>query len=357
MNAKLAKILSGLLGAFFLAAVFIYYMNHGFALPEPVTHARKEEPKPQAWSFEGPLGTFDRQSIQRGYKIYKEVCSSCHSMNLVSFRNLKGAGFSDAEIKSLAAEYSYPEIKEDGSTADRKGLPSDHFKAPYESKEAAAAANGGAVPPDLSLMAKAREDAPNYIYSILTGYGKTADYKCSSFDGTGNCAGYQLADDNDRALFAEGEKKRQEILANAEKENAELKKANKEAKPMPAFRKDSERPDAIHACIPSSGGENANPPLTRKECSRLPAGKYYNPYYPGQVIAMPPPLKDGQVDYEDGTKNDLNQEARDVVNFLHYTAEPEMELRKRMGLKVIVFLSVMTVFFYIAKLRIWARVS
>ncbi len=267
MNARLAKILVGLLSLFVIIAAALWVSAFGFAKPEAPTHAHKDEPVKIAWSFDGPKGTFDKASVQRGYKIYKEVCASCHSMNLVAFRNLKGAGFSDAEIKSIATEYTYSAIGEDGSKVDRKGIPSDHFKSPFENAEAAAASNGGAVPPDLSLMAKAREDAPNYIYSLLTGYGQA--------------------------------------------------------------------PQGME----------------------IPTGKYFNHYYPGQVIAMPQPLKDGQVDYEDGTKNDTAQEAKDVVNFLQYVAEPEMELRKRMGIKVIIFLSIMTVFFYIAKVRIWARVQ
>ena len=267
MNQKLGRILTGLLILFAIIAAGLYIGSFGFGAPEASSHAHVEEAKKVDWSFDGPTGTFDKASIQRGYKVYKEVCASCHSMNLVSFRNLKGAGFTDGEIKAIAAEYSYPSIGEDGGNVDRKGIPSDKFKSPYDSAEAAAAANGGAVPPDLSLMAKAREDGPNYIYSILTGYHEAPKGK------------------------------------------------------------------------------------------EIPAGKYYNAYFPGQVIAMPQPLKDGQVDYTDGVKNDIAQQSKDVVNFLQYVAEPEMELRKRMGLKVIIFLSIMTVFFYFAKVRIWARVQ
>ena len=267
MNKKLTSILVVLLAGFVVIAAVIYVSAFGFKAPDAVSHAKKEEPKPQKWQFAGPTGTFDRQSAQRGYKVYKEVCSSCHSMNLISFRNLKTLGFSDGEIKSIAAGYSYPNIGEDGTVGERKGIPSDHFKNPFDSKEAAAAANGGAVPPDLSLMIKAREDGPDYVYSLLNGY-------------------------------------------------------------------------------------NGKPPADLA----IPAGKYFNPYYPGEVISMPQPLHDGQVDYEDGTKATVPQMAHDVVNFLEWTAEPEMELRKRMGIKVVAFLAVFTVFFYIAKVRIWKKV-
>jgi len=353
MNPKLAKVLVAFLSLFLIISA---------------THAHKKEPEKIQWSFDGPTGTFDKASIQRGYKVYKEVCASCHSMDLVAFRNLKGAGFSNAEIKALAEEYTYPSVGDDGSNVDRKGIPSDKFKHPYENLESAAAANGGAVPPDLSLMAKAREDAPNYVHSLLNGYGKTTDYICTDFNANGGCTAYKTANDEDRKIFAEEQKKRDDLIKAAETENAELKKANKPEKPVPAYRNDIERKDAVYKCIPHSHEDEQHPHeqikdeqlpngATNPACNRLPDGKYFNWYYPGQVIAMPQPLKEGQVDYEDGTANSLEQQSKDVVNFLQYVAEPEMELRKRMGLKVIIFLSIMTVFFYIAKVRIWARVK
>ena len=189
MNAKLGRILTALICLFLIVSAVLWYGAFGLGAPDPVTHSKQDKPQEQQWSFDGPTGTFDKASIQRGYKVYKEVCSSCHSMNLVAYRNLQGAGFSAAEIKSLAAEQTYSSIGEDGSNVDRKGLPSDHFKSPYDNTAAAAAANGGAAPPDLSLMAKAREDGPNYIFSILTGYGQTGDYVCTAFNDAGACAG------------------------------------------------------------------------------------------------------------------------------------------------------------------------
>lgn len=367
MNPKLAKILTGLLSLFICVAIGLWVGAFGFKAPEAGTHVAVKHPEKINWSFDGPRGTFDKASIQRGYKVYKEVCASCHSMDLVAFRNLKGAGFSDAEIKALAAEYTYPSVGEDGSNVDRKGIPSDKLKHPYENPESAAAANGGAVPPDLSLMAKAREDAPNYVYSLMVGYGKTTDYVCTEFSDEGNCIAYKIASDNDRAVFATEQKKRDELVKVAEAQNAELKKANKPEVPVPAFRKDNERKDVVYKCIPHDDEAEKNPHQEIKSekhdgsvvdaCHRLPDGKYFNRYFPGKVIAMPEPLKDGQVDYEDGTKNDVAQQSKDIVNFLQYVAEPEMELRKRMGIKVIIFLSIMTIFFYIAKVRIWARVK
>ncbi len=138
--------------------------------------------KPIGFSFEGPFGKFDKAQLQRGYKVYKEVCSNCHSMKFVAFRNLAdrgGPGFSDAQVKTLAAAYKVNETDDKGETKERGGMASDYFPAPA----AATIAGFGAVPPDLSLITKAREGwhgtfnqllnnvgGPQYVYSLLTGY-------------------------------------------------------------------------------------------------------------------------------------------------------------------------------------------
>jgi len=138
-------------------------------------HARAEEgeahaPK-QQWSFEGPFGTYDRASVQRGYQVYKQVCSACHSMNYLAYRNLVDIGLNELQVKALAAEVQVKDgPNDDGEMFERPGLPSDHFKAPFANEKAARAANGGAYPPDLSLMVKARHDGANYVYGILTGF-------------------------------------------------------------------------------------------------------------------------------------------------------------------------------------------
>ncbi len=143
--------------------------------------------KDVTFSFEGPFGTFDRAQLQRGYKVYKEVCAACHSMHYVSFRNLSQPGgpeFSEEQVKALAAEYTVqdgPNV--DGEMFDRPGLPSDHFPSPFPNEQAARAANGGAYPSDLSLITKYRPGwygtfnqlvngigGPQYVYSVLTGY-------------------------------------------------------------------------------------------------------------------------------------------------------------------------------------------
>ncbi len=123
------------------------------------------------WSFDGFFGTYDRAAAQRGFQVYKEVCSTCHSLHLLSFRHLEGIGFSEDEVKALAAGYTVKAGPNDeGEMFDRPGIPADKIPSPFANAKAAAFANGGKAPPDLSLMAKARHDGPNYIYSLLTGY-------------------------------------------------------------------------------------------------------------------------------------------------------------------------------------------
>ncbi len=159
---------------------------------QPTTFPIEEAPLLD-WSFAGFFGTFDQAQLQRGYQVYKEVCSACHSMNLVAFRNLADEGgphFTDAEMRALAAEATVTDGPDDnGDMFDRPGRPYDHLPAPFPNPQAAAAANGGAAPPDLSVMAKARggergvlwgivdfftayqEAGPNYIHALLTGFG------------------------------------------------------------------------------------------------------------------------------------------------------------------------------------------
>lgn len=227
-----------------------------------------EHPHQMEWKFDGVFGRFDKPAIQRGFQVYKEVCSACHSIKRLPFRQLGEVGFSDAEIKSLAASYTVSDGPNDlGDMFERPGRPSDRIPAPFPNEQAARSANNGAYPPDMSLLIKARHDGANYIYSLLTSYDE----------------------------------------------------------PMP-------------------------------EGMEVPEGKHHNPFMAGQVIAMAAPLHDvGQVEYQDGTEATVEQMSKDVVNFLQWVAEPEMEQRKRMGIKVIIFLSIMTGLFYVAKKRIWSR--
>ncbi len=219
------------------------------------------------WSFEGPFGSYDRASAQRGFQVYKEICSSCHSMKLIYYRDLRSLGLSDEQVKAVAAEAQISGGTNDqGEAADRPGLPSDHFKAPFANDKAARAANGGALPPDQSLIVKAREDGPDYVYSLLQGY--------------------------------------------------------------------------------------VDPP----EGTKVPDGQYYNKYFPGHLLAMPQPLQADQVQYADGTQATLEQETKDIVQFLTWASEPTMETRKQLGVKLVLFLALMTGLTYGVKRKIWKDV-
>ena len=227
-----------------------------------------EHPPKMHWRFEGPFGTFDRAALQRGFQVYKQVCSACHSMHLKSYRNLKDLGYTDDEVKAIAAEYTVEDGPNDeGEMFERAAQPSDHFKSPFPNDAAAKYANNGALPPDLSLIVKARHDGPNYVYGILTGF------------------------------------------------------------------------------------EEAPADVT------LLTGQYYNKYMAGHVIAMAPPLSDGIVSYEDGSDGTIEQYAKDVVQFLTWAASPEMEARKRMGIKVLLFLFAFAGIMYAVKRKIWSDVS
>jgi len=133
-----------------------------------------EKPIKVDWSFNGFFGKFDRAQLQRGYQVYKEVCASCHSMKYLSYRNLGEKGgpeFSEAEVKAIAAGFTVQDgPNEDGDMFERPGLPKDKFVSPYPNEKAARAVNGGAYPPDMSVLVKARSGGANYIYSILMGY-------------------------------------------------------------------------------------------------------------------------------------------------------------------------------------------
>ena len=142
--------------------------------PEPTAeHEFHKHAKPLALASDGPFGKYDRQQLQRGFQVYKEVCAACHGLNLVAFRDLHALGYEEAEVKAIANQWAIevPSINPDtGEAATRKAIPSDRFPDPYANETAARAANNNALPPDLSLMAKAREGGAAYIYSLLTGY-------------------------------------------------------------------------------------------------------------------------------------------------------------------------------------------
>jgi ubiquinol-cytochrome c reductase cytochrome c1 subunit len=219
------------------------------------------------FSFNGIFGHFDRASAQRGFQVYKEVCANCHAMHLLSYRNLRELGLSDAEVRAIAATVQVQDGPNDeGQMFERAGRPSDRFRSPFSNEKAARAANNGAYPPDLSVIAKAREGGAAYLYALLTGY--------------------------------------------------------------------------------------EDPPAG----TTLMEGMHYNKYFAGHQIAMAAPLSEGQVDYHDGTKASVEQMTRDVAQFLAWAAEPEMEQRKAMGVKIVLFLTVLGGLAYAVKRKVWADV-
>ena len=174
----MVRIIGGLVG---LGFAFVLFLGLGSSVigvirePAPATaeHEFHKAPRELALASDGITGKFNRRQVQRGFQVYKEVCSACHSIHLVSFRDLAQLGYSEAEVKAIANQWSTeaPSINpETGEAATRKNTPADRFPLVFANDVAARAANNNAVPPDLSLMTKAREDGPAYIHSLLTGY-------------------------------------------------------------------------------------------------------------------------------------------------------------------------------------------
>jgi ubiquinol-cytochrome c reductase cytochrome c1 subunit len=250
---------------------------------------------PGGFSFEGPLGRFDQGSLQRGYKVYAEVCSSCHSMNLVAYRNLcqPGGPFYDKKYpnpndspycKAIASGIKVSDIDPDtGDAMERPATPADTFRKPFPNEPAARAANGGALPPDLSVMARAREGGAQYIYSLLTGY-KDAPSGLTVPDGKN----YNPYFPGDLGSFWSGSK----------------------------------------ASVPVGG-----------------------------FISMPFQLTPDRVSFDDGTPSTTAQEAKDVATFLAWTAEPKQEERKKTGLAVMIYLLALTGVLYVSYRRIWKNVA
>ena len=170
------RIISSLAGRVFSAAL-LWSLGNGVVsyISEPpamtVEHEFHKTPKELALASDGAFGRFDKQQLQRGFQVYKEVCSACHSLRLVAFRDLKALGYNEDEVKAIAAGFQVPGVDQaTGETNMRAGVATDYFPKPYPNDIAARAANNNAIPPDLSLMTKARHDGPAYVYSLLTGY-------------------------------------------------------------------------------------------------------------------------------------------------------------------------------------------
>lgn len=266
-----------------------------FAAAPALAAGHPLEPEKIHWSFNGPFGKFDQAQLQRGYKVYREVCSSCHSMKLVSFRNLgdKGGPFYNEKypnsndnpwVKAIAKEFEVADIdSETGDAIKRPATSADRFPSPFPNEAAARASNGGAFPPDMSLLAKARTGGPDYIHAIVTGY--------------------------------------------------------------------------------------KNPPAGLK----VGPGQHYNPYMPGDLaaywsgdhahvppggfIAMAPPLTEGGMTFDDGTKATIDQQARDVSAFLMWAAEPKLEERKQTGFAVMIYLILFAGLLYASYRKVWKNES
>ncbi|MET0180137.1 MAG: cytochrome c1 [Novosphingobium sp.] len=174
----MVRLFGPLVGLFFVAALLVSLIGGviGYIAEPPkatVEHEFHKHPKHLALASDGPFGHFDKQQLQRGFQVYKEVCSACHSLRLVAFRDLAQLGYNEAEVKAIAAGFQVPGIDPaTGETNTRPGLATDYFPKPFANDIAARAANNNAIPPDLSLMTKARHDGAAYVYSLLTGYQK-----------------------------------------------------------------------------------------------------------------------------------------------------------------------------------------
>ena len=172
------RFILGFIGAVFAVILLISFFSNlatYFTSPPPPLAADyfHEEPKALHLASDGPFGKFDNQQLQRGFQVYSEVCSACHSLKLVAFRDLQGIGYNEAEIKKIASDWKaqVPSINPDtGEASTRKAIPSDTFPPPFTNDTAARAANNNALPPDLSLITKAREGGAAYVYSLLTGF-------------------------------------------------------------------------------------------------------------------------------------------------------------------------------------------
>jgi ubiquinol-cytochrome c reductase cytochrome c1 subunit len=266
-----------------------------FAAPA-MAATTQQDPEVQHWSFNGPFGMYDQGQLQRGFKVYEQVCSQCHSINYIDFHNLgdPGGPFWDKNydsndnpwVKAIAASWprQVPDINPDtGDPIHRPATTADVLVPPFPNEAAARASNGGALPPDMSLLVAAREGGPSYVYSIANW----------------------------------------------------------------------------------TGGAPAG--LTP------PPGKYYNPFFPGDVssnwagdpkkvpvggfISMPPPLTNCKVTFDDGTPCTVAQQAKDVAAFLTWASDPKMNERKQTGFAVMIYLAIFSLILYLSYRTIWRKVG
>jgi ubiquinol-cytochrome c reductase cytochrome c1 subunit len=255
----------------------------------------QETLKDVSWSFEGPFGHFDQEQLQRGYKVYHDVCSACHSMKLMSYRNLgqEGGPFYDPKypnpndnpyVKTIVKDYTVPDIDTDtGDAIKRPATAADTFVSPFPNEYAARASNGGALPPDLSLIVKARENGPRYIYSLLTGY-KDAPAGLTVTPGKY----YNPYFAGDLTAYWSGDPK----------------------------------------AVPKGG-----------------------------FLGMPLQLTDNRVTYDDGTPATAQNEAKDVVAFLAWASEPHADQRKKTGFAVMIYLVLFAGLLYASYRKLWKDIE
>ena len=257
------------------------------ALALPATAEEQVAPPRLSWSFAGPFGKYNPAQLQRGFKIYREVCSACHSIQMLAFRNLAdpgGPGFSEAQAAAVAAEFKIKDLDDLGNPIERPGRPADTFPPPFANELAAKAANGGTAPPDMSTLAKARTYSRGFPWFIFDAFTQYQEHG----------------------------------------------------------------PDYIAALL--KGYED--PP----KGFQLPQGGNYNRYFPGHNIAMPPPLQAGQVTFDDGAPQTMDQYSRDIAAFLMWAAEPHLVQRKRIGFQAMIFLIVLAGLMYFTKKKVWSAV-
>jgi ubiquinol-cytochrome c reductase cytochrome c1 subunit len=266
------------------------------ALASPVLAAGDRViPPAQSWSFSGPVGKFDQAQLQRGFKVVKEVCANCHSMSLIRFRNLAqpgGPGFTASQVAALAATYTVKDGPNDaGEMFDRPGRPADVFPAPFANEQAARASNGGAYPPDMSVLAKARtyeRGFPKFVFDIFTQYQEQGpDYIAALLQGY------------------------------------------KDAPPA--------------GSAPLLPGQYYNTYMPGHLIA-MP-----KPINDGQVEYPKGP------DGKSPVPETVEQYSKDVAAFMVWMAEPHLEARKRMGLQVMIFLAFFAGLLYFTKKKIWAR--
>ncbi len=285
IGREFPKLLTVVLAGAVMAAV-----SPAFAADEhPPEIARQE------WTFGGMTGHYDNEQLRRGFQVYKNVCAACHGLRLLHYRNLSEPGgpeYAEGNVETIAAEAQVQDgPNDDGEMFTRPGKPADRFVSPYPNPKAAAAANGGALPPDLSVIAKARtieRAGPWYLEPLNWISDVTTNYQ-------------------------------------------------------------EQGPDYLHALLTSYGEPPAG--MTMAE------GMYYNAAFPGHQIAMPAPLSDGVVTYPDGVPATVDNYSRDVAAFLMWTAEPKLEERKRMGLKVLIYLAILAALLYLSKRALWRNVE